>query len=69
MSISQPLKAAQRIAVQLPPRCAPHDNLKKGTILRAEGGQLERRVGPLLGFLFVLPTMWHINRRNSLEQT
>ncbi len=37
--------AAQRVALQLPPRRAPQDDFKKGTISRAEGGQLQAPVG------------------------
>ncbi len=39
-------KAAQRVALQLPPRRAAQDDIKKGTISRAEGGQLQAPVGP-----------------------
>ncbi len=42
-------KRAQRAALQLPPRCVASDDLKKGTISRAEGGQLQAPVGPLVG--------------------
>jgi hypothetical protein len=38
--------AAQRLALQLPPRRALQDDFKKGTISRAEGGQLQARVSP-----------------------
>jgi len=37
--------AAERLALQLPPRRAPLDSFKKGTISRAEGGQLQAPVG------------------------
>jgi len=36
---------AQRHALQLPPRRAPQDDTKIGTISRAEGGQLQAPVG------------------------
>jgi len=39
--------AAERPALQLPPRRAPQDGFKKGAISRAEGGQLQAPVGPL----------------------
>ncbi len=38
--------AVQRAALQLPPRRAAQDDFKKGTISRAEGGQLQARVSP-----------------------
>ena len=37
--------AAERVALQLSPRRAAQDDLKKGTISRAEGGQLQAPVG------------------------
>jgi len=39
-------QAAERAALQLPPRRALQDDFKKRTILRAEGGQLQALVGP-----------------------
>ena len=36
---------AERVALQLPPRRARPDSFKKGTISRAEGGQLQALVG------------------------
>ena len=39
------LAAAERVALQLPPRRAPQDTVKIPTILRAEGGQLQALVG------------------------
>ncbi len=39
------MAAAQRLALQLPPRRAAQDELKKATISRAEGGQLQAPVG------------------------
>jgi len=44
--------AAQRVALQLPPRRAPSDDIKKATISRAEGGQLQAPVGPRGGSAF-----------------
>jgi len=41
------MAAAERVALQLPPRRAAKDAFKKRTILRAEGGQLQAPVGPL----------------------
>jgi len=38
-------EAAERVALQLPPRRAAHGSIKKGTISRAEGGQLQAPVG------------------------
>jgi len=38
--------AAQRAALQLPPRRAAQAAFKKRTISRAEGGQLQAPVGP-----------------------
>ncbi len=40
------MAAAQRVALQLAPRRAASDGIKKGTISRAEGGQLQAPVGP-----------------------
>jgi len=42
-------KAAQRLALQLPPRRLAQ-RFKKGTISRAEGGQLQAPVGPPIEF-------------------
>ncbi len=39
------MAAVQRVALQLPPRRAAQDDFKKGTISRAEGGQLQAPVG------------------------
>jgi len=39
------MAAAERAALQLPPRRAPQDDFKKRTISRAEGGQLQAPVG------------------------
>jgi len=41
------MATAQRAALQLPPRRAAPECLKKGAISRAEGGQLQARVSPL----------------------
>ncbi len=46
--------ATQRLALQLPPRRAAPDHFKKGTISRAEGGQLQAPVGRRWGLYFVL---------------
>jgi hypothetical protein len=40
---------AERPALQLRPRRAAQDGFKKGTISRAEGGQLQAPVGPAGG--------------------
>ncbi len=40
------MAAAQRPALQLPPRRAAQNDFKKGTISRAEGGQLQAPVSP-----------------------
>ncbi len=40
--------AAERLGIQLPPRRAARDDFKIATISRAEGGQLQCRVGPLV---------------------
>jgi hypothetical protein len=45
------MAAAQRPALQLPPRRAAQGDFKKATISRAEGGQLQALVGRL--------TPWH----------
>ncbi len=39
------ITAAERLALQLPPRRAQQDECKKATISRAEGGQLQAPVG------------------------
>jgi len=44
------MMAAERIALQLPPRRAAQDDFKKATISRAEGGQLQARVGRILRY-------------------
>src|SRR6266540_1080094 len=46
------MAAAQRVALQLPPRRAQQDDFKKRTISRAEGGQLQAPVGAPRGFQF-----------------
>jgi len=51
-SIGVQLSAAERIALQLPPRRAARDAFKKATISRAEGGQLQAPVGPPLGGVY-----------------
>jgi len=38
--------AAQRVALQLPPRRAAQESVKIAPISRAEGGQLQARVRP-----------------------
>src|SRR6266508_865316 len=40
------MPAAERFALQLPPRRAAPDHFKKATISRAEGGQLQAPVRP-----------------------
>jgi len=50
-SVDVSIRAVQRVALQLPPRRAPQDAFKKGTISRAEGGQLQAPVGPRSGVI------------------
>jgi len=40
------MAAAERFALQLPPRRATQNDFKKAAISRAEGGQLQAPVGP-----------------------
>ncbi len=49
--------AAERVALQLPPRRAASDSAKMPPISRAEGGQLQAPVGPRIAALIVVP--WH----------
>ncbi len=53
------MEAAQRVALQLPPRRAAQDDIKKATISRAEGGQLQAPVRPHAVHTYAMvPFLW-----------